>query len=211
MLVFLPVHWGLRAWGDPCITLHPLCTHITGSPGALHSQHLPSAPSHQQDPDFPLPFPHCLPPSCQLPSPGPHNLSPFLPKFNLAETWDGLSPQHVPSPREGVAISWIHTHRGLYGCSTTQELGGPMLTSPAPTQAQGHAKPFFPSPTGSLQELCLPGGKWVSTRTVGKETLARGQVTTTQLGKSDVSPYMVSLCTGVHAEGLVMNSGKCLF
>lgn len=125
-------------------------------------QQLPPTPSLHQDPNFPLPFPHCLPhsasPLCQDPT---ISLLSFPTKFNLAETGDDLSLQRIPSPKEGAASTWIHTKRGLYGCSTTQELGGPyvfphMLRSPIPTEAHGHATLFPPPPAGFFLEILPP-------------------------------------------------------
>lgn len=169
--------------------------------------------SSSRTPIFPSRFPTASPnsasPQCQDHT---TSLLSFPTKFNLTETRDSLSPQRIPSPEEGVASTWIRTKRGLYGCNTTQELGGPCVFPPHSYTGTWACNPIPPlPPLDPSWKFCLPGGKWASTSTVGKEALEGGQATATRLGESNVSPYTVSLCTGVHAEGLFMNSGKYLF
>lgn len=112
---------------------------------------------HPADPDFPL----YRPPLWQLPVSGPYNLSPFLPNL-LKHGTVCLHTVHRPPGKMLPAPGSTEREVYLHKCSTTLELGGdpvyfhPVLRSPIPTQAQGHATPFPPLPAGFLLEMLPP-------------------------------------------------------
>lgn len=89
--------------------------------------------------------------------------------------------------------------------------GGPYVFPPHAEIPHSYTGTWACNPISSSTTWIPPGNVASLEATVGKETLEQGQATATQLGESNVSPYTVSLCTGAHAEGLFMNSGKYLF
>lgn len=112
------------------IALHSPCIHTTERLGALPSTFPLPHPS-SRTPVFPSHFSIAFPSSASPQRQGSTtSLLSFPTRFNLAETWDCLFLLCVPSPKEGVDSIWTHTKRGLGGCSTTQELGGPSVFPP---------------------------------------------------------------------------------
>ena len=87
-----------------------------------------------------------------------------------------------------------------------------MLRSPHSYTGTWVCNPIPPPPAGSLLEALPPWRQMGLYKHSGQGGPGGGPSHHHSAGrKSDVCPYTVSFCMGVHAEGLFMNSGKYLF
>lgn len=186
----------------------PLYPHRRDSP--LLNPPAPSpCPIPPAGPYFPLPFPHCLPLSLNASTP-----QALLFASQRRCTLLKLSPQHITFPKEGAASIWIHTTRGLYGCSTTQDMRGHhiallLLSCHIPTQEYGHNPSYPPMPPSSIW---VHPGNFASLKANGppqaQQALEGGRpwwepshCHKTGRERFDFSPYTASLCTGPACRG----------